>query len=43
MAVMPNRLKLPDAKYDGTGDPADHLKNYRSWMELNSATKPFKC
>ncbi|KAL5541827.1 hypothetical protein UlMin_009537 [Ulmus minor] len=43
MAIMPDRLKLPDAKYDGTGDPADHLENYRSWMELNSATNTFKC
>ncbi|KAL5554501.1 hypothetical protein UlMin_041902 [Ulmus minor] len=24
-------------------DPADHLENYRSWMELNSATNAFKC
>ncbi|KAL5539722.1 hypothetical protein UlMin_043851 [Ulmus minor] len=40
---MPDRLKLPDSKYDGTGDPADHLENYRSWMELNSATNAFKC
>ncbi|KAL5569070.1 hypothetical protein UlMin_025645 [Ulmus minor] len=30
MAIMPDRLKLPDSKYDGTGDPADHLKNYRN-------------
>ncbi|KAL5575437.1 hypothetical protein UlMin_017136 [Ulmus minor] len=29
MTIMPDRLKLPDAKYDGTGDPADHLENYR--------------
>ncbi|KAL5546086.1 hypothetical protein UlMin_005773 [Ulmus minor] len=43
MAIMPDRLKLPDSKYDGTGDPADHLENYRSWMELNSATNAFKC
>ncbi|KAL5582901.1 hypothetical protein UlMin_015343 [Ulmus minor] len=42
MAIMPDRLKLPDSKYDGTGDPADHLENYRSWMELNSATNAFK-
>ncbi|KAL5542557.1 hypothetical protein UlMin_010267 [Ulmus minor] len=43
MEIMPDRLKLPDSKYDGTGDPADHLENYRSWMELNSATNAFKC
>ncbi|KAL5580084.1 hypothetical protein UlMin_012526 [Ulmus minor] len=43
MAIMPDRLKLPNSKYDGTGDPADHLENYRSWMELNSATNAFKC
>ncbi|KAL5554142.1 hypothetical protein UlMin_041543 [Ulmus minor] len=43
MATMPNRLKLPDSKYDGTGDPADQLENYRSWMELNSATNAVKC
>ncbi|KAL5552836.1 hypothetical protein UlMin_040237 [Ulmus minor] len=42
MAIMPDRLNLPDSKYDGTGDPADHLENYRSWMELNSATNAFK-
>ncbi|KAL5556087.1 hypothetical protein UlMin_038323 [Ulmus minor] len=29
MAIMSDRLKLPDSKYDGTGDPADHLENYR--------------
>ena len=28
MAIMPDRLKLPDSKYDGTGNPTDHLKNY---------------
>ncbi|KAL5569919.1 hypothetical protein UlMin_026494 [Ulmus minor] len=43
MAIMPDRLKLPDTKYDGTGDPTDHLETYRSWMELNSATNAFKC
>ena len=43
MAMMPDRLKLPDVKYNETGDPADHLQNYRSWMELNSATNAFKC
>ncbi|KAL5570453.1 hypothetical protein UlMin_027028 [Ulmus minor] len=43
MAVMPDRLKLPDTKYDGTGDPTDHLETYQSWMELNSATNTFKC
>ena len=42
MTVMPDRLKLPDAKYDGTGNPADHLENYQSWMELNSDTNAFK-
>ncbi|KAL5539641.1 hypothetical protein UlMin_044603 [Ulmus minor] len=40
---MPDRLKLPDTKYDGTGDPADHLETYQSWMELNSTTNAFKC
>ncbi|KAL5544296.1 hypothetical protein UlMin_008080 [Ulmus minor] len=40
---MPPRLKLPDLKYDGTGDPAEHLETYKSWMELNSATNAFQC
>ena len=43
MAVMLDRLKLLDAEYDGTDDPADHLETYRSWMELNSTTNAFKC
>ena len=43
MAIMPDRLKLPDTKYDGTSDPVDHLETYRSWTELNSATNAFKC
>ncbi|KAL5563473.1 hypothetical protein UlMin_033220 [Ulmus minor] len=40
---MPPRLKLPDLKYDGTGDPAEHLETYKSWMKLNSATNAFQC
>ena len=28
MAVMPDRLKLPDAKCDGISDLADHLETY---------------
>ncbi|KAL5564639.1 hypothetical protein UlMin_027803 [Ulmus minor] len=40
---MPPRLKLPDLKYDGTGDPAEHLETYKSWMEQNSATNAFQC
>ena len=43
MAVMPDRLKLLDAKYDGIGDPTNHLENYRSLMELNSSMNTFKC
>lgn len=43
IAMMPERLKLPNSKYDGTGDPVDHLETYRSWMELNSITNAFKC
>ncbi|KAL5573118.1 hypothetical protein UlMin_022715 [Ulmus minor] len=43
MTIMLDKLKLPDAKYDGTGDLADHLENYRSLMELNLATNAFKC
>ncbi|KAL5580406.1 hypothetical protein UlMin_012848 [Ulmus minor] len=42
-APMPPRLKLPDLKYDGTGDPAEHLETYKSWMELNSGTNAFQC
>ncbi|KAL5557551.1 hypothetical protein UlMin_039787 [Ulmus minor] len=42
-APMPPRLKLHDLKYDGTGDPAEHLETYKSWMELNSATNAFQC
>ncbi|KAL5542882.1 hypothetical protein UlMin_010592 [Ulmus minor] len=42
-APMPPRLKLPDLKYDGTGDPAEHLETYKSWMELNSTTNAFQC
>ncbi|KAL5564759.1 hypothetical protein UlMin_027923 [Ulmus minor] len=42
-APMPPRLKLPDLKYDGTGDPSEHLETYKSWMELNSATNAFQC
>ena len=42
-APMPPCLKLPDLKYDGTGDPAEHLETYKSWMELNSATNAFQC
>ncbi|KAL5564860.1 hypothetical protein UlMin_028024 [Ulmus minor] len=40
---MPPRLKLPNLKYDGTGDPTEHLETYKSWMELNSATNAFQC
>ena len=44
MAIMPKRLyKLPDAKYDGTGDLTEHFETYKSWMELNSVTNAFKC
>ena len=43
MAVMLDRLKLPDTSYDGTRDLADHLETYRSWMELNSVINSFKC
>ncbi|KAL5544991.1 hypothetical protein UlMin_008775 [Ulmus minor] len=42
-APMPLHLKLPDLKYDGTEDPAEHLETYKSWMELNSATNAFQC
>ncbi|KAL5565783.1 hypothetical protein UlMin_028947 [Ulmus minor] len=42
-APMPPRLKLPNLKYDGTGDPSEHLETYKSWMELNSATNAFQC
>ncbi|KAL5551378.1 hypothetical protein UlMin_001554 [Ulmus minor] len=42
-APMPPCLKLPDLKYDGTGDPSKHLETYKSWMELNSATNAFQC
>ncbi|KAL5538915.1 hypothetical protein UlMin_042374 [Ulmus minor] len=41
-APMPPRLKLPNLKYDGTRDPAEHLETYKSWMELNSATNAFQ-
>ena len=30
MATMPERLKLPNAKYNGTGDPVEHLETYKS-------------
>ncbi|KAL5579241.1 hypothetical protein UlMin_011683 [Ulmus minor] len=43
VAPMPPCLKLPDLKYDGTGDPAEHLETYKSWMELNSASNAFQC
>ena len=43
MAMMPDRLKLPDTKDDRTGDLADHLETYQSWIELSSATNVFKC
>ena len=43
MAIMPKRLKLPNAKYDGTCDPARYLETYKTWMELNSTTNAFKC
>ena len=43
MAIMPERLKLLDPKYDGTSDPSANLETYMIWMELNSATKAFKC
>ena len=43
MAIMPENLKLPDAKYDGKGDLAEHLEIYKSWMKLNSAKNAFKC
>ena len=44
MAIMPKRLyKLPDAKYNGISDPVEHLKTYKSWMELNLAMNAFKC
>ncbi|KAL5564268.1 hypothetical protein UlMin_027432 [Ulmus minor] len=39
---MPPRLKLPNLKYDGTGDPAEYLETYKSWMELNSASNIFQ-
>ena len=42
METVPERLKLLDAKYDGTGDPTEYLVIYKSWMELNSATNAFK-
>ena len=29
-AFMPPCHKLPDIKYDGTGDPAEHLETYKS-------------
>ena len=42
MAIMPERLKFLDAKYDETGYPNEYLKTYKSWMELNLATNNFK-
>ena len=43
MAMMPNKFKLPNTKYDGIGDPINHLETYRRWIELNSVTDAFKC
>ena len=40
---MPERLKLPNAKYDGRGNPAKHLETYKLLIELNSSTNTFKC
>ena len=40
-APMPPHLKLPDLKYDGTRNPAEHLETYKSWTELNFATNAF--
>ena len=30
MTSMPSHLKLPDLKYDGTGNPAEYLETYKS-------------
>ena len=38
---MPPCLKLPNLKYDGMG--AEHLKTYKIYMELNSASYAFQC
>ena len=41
VAPIPPRLKLPDLKYDGIGDLAEHMETYKSWMELNSTMNAF--
>ncbi|KAL5559578.1 hypothetical protein UlMin_035789 [Ulmus minor] len=45
--IMPDELsrslKLLDIKYEGTTDPTDHMKSYRSWMELNGASGAIMC
>ncbi|KAL5580033.1 hypothetical protein UlMin_012475 [Ulmus minor] len=38
---MPPRLKLPDLKYDGTGEPAEHLETYKSWMDFRQLSESF--
>lgn len=37
-APLPPKLKMPQIKlYGGEGDSTEHLKTYRSWMELQGA------
>ena len=43
-APLPPKFKMPQIKlYGGKGDPTEHLKTYRSWMELQGASGAAMC
>ncbi|XP_058096167.1 uncharacterized protein LOC131241366 [Magnolia sinica] len=43
-AMMPPRFRMPPTTpYSGFGDPTKHMESYRSWMELQSASRPIIC
>jgi hypothetical protein len=45
MAVpMPNKFKMPRIKkYDGSGDPMEHVKNFREHLILHGTSDEIAC
>src|SRR4051812_16154629 len=42
-SVVPKFKVPPLERYDGSGDPDDHLQHYKMTMRLNGATEPLMC
>ena len=42
-AVVPDNFKMPKEKYDGTGDPQDHVVTYEATLDLYGISDEIKC